>query len=226
MPTDCTSSEPWIYREYDRVKWRFPDFTAWGLGYGAGTDLPSIRGEEDAPLWQPRSDQKSKWHTRFYSFFPSWANQYQDFVHSVIAPFMGEPFYYQRIPTFRVHLPGNVAVGSMHTDAEYHHPAGEETFWVPMTPAYDSSTVWVADDCGELQPANATVGQIVQFSAVSRIHGNKVNETGQCRVSFDFRCLPTRLLPDVEGPPSENTKMRFVPGDYYTAEIVHSGTEK
>jgi hypothetical protein len=118
-----------------------------------------------------------------------------------------------------VHLPDKVAVGTIHTDAQYHHPRGEETFWVPLTPAHDTNTVWIADDDDVLRPANVEPGQIVQFSAVTRRHGNQVNVTGRSRVSFDFRCLPVRLLPTVEGPPSENTKLRFRPGGYYADEI-------
>jgi hypothetical protein len=60
----------------------------------------------------------------------------------------------------------------------------------------------------------------VRVSAVTLRHRNVVNRTGLSRVSFDFRCLPARLLPEVEGPPSEHAKLRFVPGEYYASELV------
>jgi hypothetical protein len=156
----------------------------------------------------------------FYDGFMWWSATYAEFVHEVIAPHVGEPFYYQRVPTFRVHLPDNVAVGEFHTDAVYHHPPGEVTFWTPLTPAYDSCSVWIADDDDELHVVNANPGEVIEFSAVTRRHGNKLNVTGQSRVSFDFRCLPARLLPKVDESRTKHTRMRFIPGEYYALEKV------
>lgn len=174
----------------------------------------------DGPLWKEREDQRSPWHERFYATFADWAGVYRRFVRAVVSAWMGEPFYLQAVPTFRVHLPGNVAVGTFHTDATYHHPEGEVTFWLPLTRAEDTSSVWIADERNRLCAPSVMPGDVVEFSAVTQRHGNLVNETGKSRVSFDFRCIPVRRLPDVEGPPSENMKLRFVPGGYYADEIV------
>lgn len=181
-------------------------------------DLSALHG--DGPRWTDRDDQMSTWHRTFYDNIDMLTDLYRSFVYIVIAPLMGESFFYQKVPTFRVHLPGNVAVGNFHTDATYHHPLGETTFWTPMTPARDTSSVWIADDDDVLRAPSVMPGDIVEFSAVTRRHGNQLNTSGHSRVSFDFRCLPVRLLPDVEGPPSEHAKLRFIPGEYYASESV------
>jgi hypothetical protein len=216
VPTDSTNSlNPWVTREYLTGDWPFRDYTAAAIGYDDLTDMRS----DDGPLWKERA-QNTLWHKRFYSFFPAWEGIFHDFIYDVVASWMNEPFYFQRVPTFRIHFPRDVVVGTFHTDAEYHHPQGEITFWLPLTPAYDTNTVWIADDADELRPANATYGNVIEFSSVMRRHGTKVNETGKSRVSFDFRCLPTRLLPTNEGELSESTKLRFVPGEYYATDVA------
>jgi hypothetical protein len=207
--------KPWKKFSYDLGHWPFPELVALAIGE---VDLTLLT--LDGPRWTDRDDQKSPWHRVFYDAFPEWRWTYVRFVHEVVAPHVGEPFFYQAVPTFRVHLPGNVAVGTFHTDATYHHPLGEETFWLPLTDAHDSSSVWIADDADALHAVDARPGDVVRFSAVTRRHGNVVNRTGLSRVSFDFRCLPARLLPEVEGPPSEHAKLRFVPGGYYASELV------
>jgi hypothetical protein len=204
---------PWELFDYDLTEYPFPELVRLSLGvtslYGLEADLPKR-------TWQ--TDQQSPWHPLFYGDFHTWQRVYDAFVREVVAERVEEPFYYQRVPTFRVQLPGNTAVGELHTDAQYHHPLDEVTMWLPLTAAHGSASLWVQDDDGELQCVNAWPGQIAEFSAAKRLHGNKLNDTGRTRVSFDFRVLPVRLLPTVEGPPTKHTRLRFVPGEYYAEE--------
>jgi hypothetical protein len=214
-PHEAALGRPWKLLDYSLEDFPFPHFVRTAL---RTEDLTALPGELPMRTWQ--TDQQSEWHDLFYAGFWLWRVIYHRFVAAVIAPQVGEPFYYQNVPTFRVHLPGNVAVGEFHTDAQYHHPPGEETFWLPMTDAFGTCSVWIYDDNGERYAPYVHPGQMVRFSAVSRRHGNLVNVTGQSRVSFDFRVLPTRLLPQVEGPPTEHTKLPFAPGGYYAANPV------
>lgn len=215
---------PWKLFTYSLADYPFPSLVAetlgvcrWGETDGA-VDLTTLAADLPRNTWQ--TDQTSRWHDAFYAGFAQWRPAYDWFVREVVAPRLGEPCYYQHVPTFRVQLPGNVAVGELHTDAQYHHPLGEETFWLPLTDAYDTCSVWIADDDDELRAVIAKPGEVAQFSAVSRLHGNRVNETGHSRVSFDFRLLPVRLLPQVPGPGTKHTGLRFVPGEYYATEVV------
>lgn len=181
-------------------------------------NLVTLAADLPRRTWQ--TDQQSPWHAPFYASFSWWHRLYDTLVREVVAPRLGEPCYYQRVPTFRVQLPGNTAVGEFHTDAQYHHPVGEVSFWLPLTEAYGTCSLWVEDDEGGFQSVAAAPGDVVEFAAVTRRHGNYVNETGQSRVSFDFRLLPVRLLPREEGPPTKHTGLRFVPGGYYAEEVV------
>ena len=206
---------PWTTFTYSLDDYRFPEYVAAAIGEG---DLTALSGV--GPRWTWQTDQSSQWHRRFYAGFTRWREVYDRFVRIVVAPRVHEPFYYQATPSFRVHLPGNVAVGEFHTDERYHHPLGEDNFWVPLTDAAGTSSVWIADDDGVLRAVDAHPGQVVQFSAVTRRHGNVPNVTGRSRVSFDFRCLPVRCLPEVDGPPSRHARLRFIPGEYYAAQAV------
>lgn len=207
---------PWELFDYDLDRYPFPTVTMFGLGVD---DLTTLMADLPRRTWQ--TDQQSPWHASFYaSFEESWHTLFDRFVREVVAPRLGEPCYYQRVPTFRIQLPNNLAVGEFHTDAQYHHPIGETSFWLPLTPTQSTSTVWVVDDDDVPLPIDAQPGQVARFDAATRKHGNVLNETGHSRVSFDFRLLPVRLLPQDEGPPTEHTRLRFIPGGYYANEIV------
>lgn len=149
-----------------------------------------------APLeiltWE--TDQSTDFHAKFYETFDASVKPlYREFVASFVPKILGtEEFCFQRVPTFRVHFPGNVAVGSFHTDGDYNHGEGEINFWCPFTPAWGSNSVWVERELGskDYQAMALNPGQVLVFDSVNWHHGNKVNETGSTRVSFDFRCIP------------------------------------
>jgi hypothetical protein len=209
------AEQPWTLHDYPLIDYPFAELVADELHVD---DLTGLSADLPQRTW--RTDQQSPWHGLFYDGFTAWCWLFDLFVREVIGPLVGEPFYYQAVPTFRVHLPGNVAVGEVHTDAQYNHPPGEINYWLPLTPAADTASVWIQGDDGMLHAPDVEPGQFVEFSAVTRRHGNKINQTGRSRVSFDFRALPVRLLPLIEGPPTEHTKLRFVPGGYYAAEPI------
>lgn len=162
-------------------------------------------------------DQSTGFHERFYDAFDDIRALYRRFVDDVVSPIIGEPFCFQRVPTFRVHLPGNVAVGEFHTDGDYNHPVGERNFWVPLTKAWGTNTVWIETSLGrgDCQPIpQLSPGQFLSFDAVRWRHGNAPNDTGATRVSFDFRCIPLSQYSPSDGC-SVNTKKRLVIGDYF-----------
>lgn len=105
-----------------------------------------------------------------------------DFVPAILDT---KEFCFQRVPTFRPHFPGNVAVGKFHTDGDYNHEDGEGNFWVPFTSAWGTNSAWIETELGnaDYQPWKLTPGQVLKFAAVHWRHGNKVNDTGQCKES-------------------------------------------
>jgi hypothetical protein len=184
----------------------------------AEPDLAALR-DEGRPLATRATDQQTPWHARFYEAGERWGALYRSFVTEYVARLFSEPFLYQAVPTLRVQLPGNLAVGAYHSDAEYGHPAGELNFWLPMTRAWGSNSVYLEEDHeGRARAISAWPGDIVVFDAVNRRHGNERN-FGNSRVSFDFRCLPVRLYRDSDAR-SVNMGCRFAPGSYYAAEPV------
>jgi hypothetical protein len=152
-------------------------------------------------------DQSSRAHAQFYRLFPRIEELYRKTALEFGTRVMGRrrPFVVQRVPTFRVHFPQSRAVGEPHTDWQYGHQFGELTFWVPLTVARNSATVWVAEraegwDKREFQrimendgaeaahaslpepikmwPVNLDVGQVLVFDSVTRAHGNLLNLEG------------------------------------------------
>ena len=49
----------------------------------------------------------------------SFNDVYLKFLKDKIKPRFNEEIVYQNIPTFRVHLPGNISVGEFHKDKHY-----------------------------------------------------------------------------------------------------------
>lgn len=155
-------------------------------GLGAAT-APS------QPLLAFQLDQSTKYHRQFYSSFAERLGPtYRDFIANVATGVLGtREICYQAVPTFRIHLPDNVAVGEFHRDKDYNHQDGEVNFWLPLTPAWDTNTMWLEStaDRGDYQPVEVMPGQVFVFDGVNLRHGNKLNTTGATRVSFDFRCM-------------------------------------
>jgi hypothetical protein len=198
---------------YDRVKYDFASLVGNALGVPSLADIG--RGQS-FPLFLRSTDQSSPWHALFYRTFDSWSHQYMAFVREYLAPFFSDPFYVQAVPTFRIHLNDNVAVGEFHVDSDYGHPMGETTFWVPLTPAFATNSIWIESDCGrsDFRPVCAAPGTIVAFDGCKLRHGNHPNRTGQTRISFDFRCLRVRDYRPSESR-SINSGLAFRPGGYY-----------
>jgi hypothetical protein len=193
----------------------FPGIVAGILG---SRDLGALGLGDEMAVRTRETDQKTRWHAQFYAGFQTWRTLYEAFVAQFAAPFFDEPFWYQAVPTFRVHLPDNLAVGQFHTDADFGHPEAEKTFWVPLTPASDSSTIWIESFPGhdDYTPQDAVPGQCIVFEGSRLRHGNHINRTGRTRVSFDFRSIGIGELEPSEVR-SINSGLPFAPAGYYAA---------
>jgi hypothetical protein len=204
---------------YSNAEYEFPTAVADLLG--VEPDLSRLRPDQPVSVRVRADDQKLPWHSAFYANFARLAPLYRKFVTGVVAEVLPGPFYYQAVPTFRVHLPGNLAVGEFHTDRRFGHPNGEITFWVPLTPAFGTNSLLVETGLGtgRFDPVIAGPGQVFVFDAGNLEHGNVLNDTGATRASFDFRCLPVERY-EPTAATTVNTGMRFEPGDYYAPEAV------
>lgn len=192
-----------------------------------GSELRAIYGVDDLARLRPdteidrltvETDQATDFHAKFYEAFEERIRPiYRRFVAAFVPGVIGTTeFCFQRVPTFRVHFPGNVAVGEFHTDGDYNHADEEINFWVPFTPTWGTNAVWVETELGnqDYQPAKLGPGQVLMFDSVHWSHGNKLNDTGSTRVSFDFRCIPLADYKPSERKTVDAGKGLWI-GDYF-----------
>lgn len=117
---------------------------------------------------------------------------YKSFIIDLrLTMYKGTKFFYQKIPTFRVHLPKNLSVAEFHKDSDYSHDTFEINFFVPIVNCKNTATIWVENTIGkgDIAPVNLEYGQCLVFDGANLLHGNKINETGLTRLSFDFRLI-------------------------------------
>ncbi len=184
--------------------------------------LHSRSTKEYNDLFEVGKDSCTEFHDIFYKKYhagwPEMQKMYDDFIRDVISWHFDEDILVQKFPTFRVHLPGNLAVGDFHTDAKFHHPAGEINFIVPMTCSEGTASVWIESAPGrkDYQPAIMDNRKFIKFNGNILSHGSKVNDTGKTRVSFDFRVLPVSCYNPSAAGSSITMHKQFLEGEYYT----------
>lgn len=163
------------------------------------------------------NDSKTALHRLYYEGIEDtdFYDEYRSFVKKVVADLIEGPLIVQKIPSFRVHLLGNKAVGGYHRDSDLGHQSGAINFWLPLTDAYSTNSVHIVeDDQSEPAPIDVKYGEVLVFDAVNLLHGNEINTTDHTRVSFDFRVIPERDYVDSDTK-SANTMSRLAIGDYY-----------
>jgi len=132
---------------------------------------------------------------------------------------------FQKRPTFRVHLPNNVAVGAKHKDCDYHHADHEINFWVPLTKAWGNNAMFLESEPNKgdfhcIKPME--FGEVFRFWGNQCYHYNNINDTGSTRVSFDFRVIPYSMFkPKTEGV-AVKSGLKFDIGGYY--DVCEIGT--
>jgi len=188
------------------------------------TDLSKLHLIKQYEHFDRRHDQSTMWHKLFYEKIrsdKSFDKIYTKFLTNIIKPRFGENIIYQKIPTFRVHLPGNVSVGEFHKDKHYRDTEWAEkvkelNYYIPLTQAYGTNTIWAetTEDSGDYQSFDSKYGECIEWDASNLTHGNKDNVTSKTRVSFDFRVIPKSRYIDSKHL-SINTKIPFGIGGYY-----------
>ena len=104
---------------------------------------------------EPGVDSDTVLHRVFYDEmrkgWPEFIQAYQRLIREVIAPIVGakDELIYQKWPSFRVHLPNNVAVGGWHKDGDYNHPSGEINFILAITKMFESNSTIAESEPGK-----------------------------------------------------------------------------
>lgn len=176
--------------------------------------------DEEVPFFEDKTfDQSTGIHKHFYKIYDDdkFLSVYKSFLKEVIQPQYGESLVYQAKPTFRVHLPNNVAVGEWHKDGDYNHQRSEINYWMPFTKAFGNNTIWIEseEDKGDYQPYDVEYGEVLIFNGAFLKHGNKPNDTGVCRASVDFRIIPHSQYQALQAQ-SSHLKLKFEIGGYYS----------
>ena len=200
--------------KYNTQDYPFRNVVSQMLG---GVVLEQIHNEEHYDVFQRGTDQSTKWHKLYYGNLEQFLPLYKEFIYNVIQPLFGEHIVYQKIPTFRTQLVGNLGVFEFHKDKAYQHNQEEINFYLPFTDAYSTNTIWVEseEDKGDYSPMGALYGETVMWNGCHLTHGNKLNETVNTRVSVDFRVIPMSKYKEDEGASAIYSKMKFSIGDYY-----------
>ena len=200
--------------------------TFWFKGDGILPDggLSKLHEYKSYDLFDRKHDQSTIWHKSFYGHMVddiAFDIHYTGFLKAVIKPRFNEEIVYQKIPTFRVHLPNNVSVGEFHKDRHYRdekwaNEVQELNYFLPLTKAYGTNTIWAEteEDKGDFKEMRAEYGECVEWNASKLTHGNKKNLTSLTRVSFDFRVIPISRYRESDHL-TINTKIPFGIGGYY-----------
>ncbi len=170
---------------------------------------------------EPTKDSDTEFHKVFYdkmrSGWSDFLDTYKNFVYNFVEPKVGNSIIYQKWPTFRVHLPNNMAVGAWHIDSDFNHPEGEINFILPITKMFESNTVIAESEPGlrDFKQIELDPGELFMFNGNKCLHGNLPNRTGKTRVSLDFRVLPEKYYHPEKNKSSITTNTKFTLDNYY-----------
>lgn len=195
--------------KYDTLKYPFIRVAEAHLG-----DLTALRDDKVERLRV--GAERTDFHAQLYAIGEPFLKIYRGFVRELLGT-GASAYLYQTIPSFRVHLPGNVATGNFHRDADFGHQEETLNYLVPLTPMAQSSSVWIegygAD--GSLGAVQLTPGRFLRFHAARLLHGSYPNQTGRARVSFDFRVLPKSAYRPTDAR-SAQLGVSLTLGEYYS----------
>lgn len=181
---------------YDHQQFRFASIAREILSTESLELLHTTLDRDLAMLDNPDNDQNTVFHQHFYNAFeeeqPAFLDTYTRFARHVCETHCpGREMVFQTRPTFRVHVPNNIAVAEFHKDRNYNHSPYERNIYVPLTRAFGTNTIWVesSEDQADYAPMELVYGEYYLWDGANLTHGNRVNDTGITRVSFDFRII-------------------------------------
>lgn len=209
--------------KYDKTKYDFRDIVKKCFKVDNLSEVHKNNPEYDIfKTFGP--DVKTWYHENFYKYLKTDENGkemqeiYNKLIKEVILPYLGlESALVQKFPSFRVQLPGNIAVAKMHTDNSLGHPVGEVNFTYSFTDMFGTNSIWIEKmpRMKDFIPIEQKENSISSFNANLCMHYNKLNETGKTRMSMDFRVLPLNYYDKEKVLSSHSTKQKFVDGGYY-----------
>lgn len=203
---------------YDTNEFCFADLLAKQFNVNKLDEINS-----DIDLLERQNDQSTVHHKMFYKWMEQieFRELYHKFIRTCVRSLYKDKIVVQAKPTFRICYPNNIAVGEYHKDKWYRDgdwaaSVKELNFFLPLTDAFDSNTIWVEseEDKKDFSPMNCKYGEYFQWDGPNLLHGNKINQTGKTRISIDFRVIEYKnYKPSEHG--SINLGKKFKIGGYY-----------
>ena len=187
-------------------------------------DLEALHEHYNYAPFTMENNSNTVLHDRFYdklrAGWTEFTEVYDRFVEEVVVPIYGSrDFIYQTLPTFRVHLVGNWTVPEFHHDSQpgYNHPPGEINFQIAITDMSGTNATWCESvpGLGDFVPMEMKQDEFTIFNGNGCDHGNMINDSGQTRVSFDFRILPLKKYNPSTAKKSATRGTSFTVGGYY-----------
>ncbi|MDC2963264.1 hypothetical protein OAX96_03970, partial [Prochlorococcus sp. AH-736-K15] len=174
--------------------------------------------------FERKNDQQTIVHRVFYSNYKERIEPiYKKFMRNVLSKIIDFPFAYQKIPTFRIGLPGNRFVGEYHSDSKYNHPDFELNFNLGLSNYLEPCCLMSEKNpnSNEFFPLECPYGEIFSFNHIDCLHGSDINTTNKTMVSMDFRLAMLPFYEKLENK-SVNMASSFTIGDYFSSEIINS----
>jgi hypothetical protein len=206
--------------KYSKEQYPFVELI-WQLFGCCNLDQLHTKWKKEYDLFnEPSQDSDTIYHKMFYDKmrggWEDFLDVYKSFINEFVREEIGQPIIYQKWPTFRVHLPNNLAVGAWHTDSEFNHPEGEVNFVIPITRMFESNTFITESEPGlrDFRQIELTPGDLFMFNGNKCLHGNLPNRTGKTRVSLDFRVMKESDYKENNNT-SITTGTKFLVGEYY-----------
>lgn len=193
--------------------------------YFGNSDLENLI-DPNLNIIDEESAQSTLYHIKFYDakdIDNQLLNLYEKFVKEFVQNLFDEPIIYQSFPSIRIHYKNNIGVFNYHKDKDYRISKTDQNlvkheinFFLPLTNAYDTNTFWIeqTENKKDYVPVEGSYGDLINFDGANLEHGNKINLTGQVRVSFDFRILFQRVY-DEHYATIHETNSKFVIGKKY-----------
>ena len=180
------------------------------------------RNADGTTSWD--NEASTKFHKQFYNFMNSdkssnFYQWYKNFIFNDVSPWFDESFVYQKSPSFRIHLPNLQAISKWHFDSDndHRHPLWEINFHIAVTDIFGTNAIWIEPIPGlkNFTPIEMKSGNYAIFDGNRCTHGNKLNTTGNTRISFDFRIIPISRYNKTTQLVSATTNKKFIIGEYY-----------
>ena len=241
---------PWRTLDFDAHRWRgLRDAVAQQLGVKP-CELSTLHGlGGDAT---PRKNRRRTTGRRSnVEALELLVRTYEDFICEVVAPHVASEWggscdevVFQAVPSLRVSPPDVKPSGQRHRDGAYGHQPGMINWWLPLTPAYGTNTLWLEDSSTtsadaesdahagrrrlqkRAQPLEGSFGTLHRFHGHARFHFTRPNDTPHTRVSLDMRVVPGPAYDD-DWPGSRHAatgRQAFFLGGYYAACARDPGT--